>query len=248
MELARRVEAGDPEAAERFTLANLRLVVNVAKGYQGRGLPLQDLVQEGNLGLIRAVHKFDWRRGFRFSTYATWWIRQAIGRGLAERSRTVRLPILAGQAVSRARATADRLAQELGRNPTGAEIGAAVGVAPADLDELLRMATLPVSLEAPVGEDETDVLGDLLADEQALDPEQFGITEVVREEIDELLAINLSERELHIMRLRYGLGDGEPRRLEQVAQELGVTRQRVQQIESEALRKLRNSVSAAQLR
>ena len=202
VELARRVEGGDSEAAQRFALSNLRFVVNIAKGYQGRGVSLLDLIQDGNLGLLRAVQKFDWRRGFRFSTYATWWIRQAIGRALAERSRTIRLPILVGQAVSKAYTAAERLTQELGRTPTSQEVAEAVGAEPRALGELLRMATLPVSFDTPIGDDDTDVLADLLPDGQALDPEQQSITESIKEDVDGLLSENLTERERLVLRLR----------------------------------------------
>ena len=248
IDLAQRVEAGDTQAAERFTLANLRLVVNVAKHYQGRGVPLLDLIQEGNLGLIRAVQKYDWRRGFRFSTYATWWIRQAIGRALAERGRTIRLPILIGQAVSKSHAAADRLTQELGRTPTSAELAQAIGTPEQSVDELLRMAALPVSLDTQLGDDETDSLADLLADEQAADPEQVGIAQAARDELDEVLKQTLSARERRVLQLRFGLADGDPHPLEDVGGELGLTRERVRQIESEALRKLRHTLPATHLR
>jgi RNA polymerase primary sigma factor len=248
VDLAQRIEAGDSEAAERFTLANLRLVVNIAKRYQGRGVPLLDLIQEGNLGLIRAVHKFDWRRGFRFSTYATWWIRQAIGRALAERGRTIRLPILIGQAVSKSHSAADRLTQELGRTPTSEEVAEDVGAAPQSLEELLCMAALPVSLNTPVGESDTDRLADLLPDDHAVDPEQTSIAGALKEEVDELLKETLTDRERFVLQLRFGLMDGEPHRLDQVGGELGLTRERVRQIESEALRKLRHSLPASHLR
>ncbi|MHB8619977.1 MAG: sigma-70 family RNA polymerase sigma factor [Chloroflexota bacterium] len=248
VDLAQRIEAGDTEAMQHFILANLRLVVNIAKKYQGRGFSLLDLIQEGNIGLMRAVQKFDWRRGFRFSTYATWWIRQAITRALAERSRTIRLPILMGQAITKIRDATERLTQRLGHDPTDEQVAEEMGVTAAELDEMRRSAAAPVSLETPVGEDETDVLGDLLPDENAVAPEERAFERTLKEEASHALAEALSPRERLVLQLRFGLGDGQVYPLEKIGDQLGLTRERVRQIENEALRKLRSAAVTAHLR
>lgn len=239
IELAQNIEAGDREAMKQFILANLRLVVSIAKRYVGRGLTLLDLIQEGNIGLIRAVQRYDWRRGHRFSTHATWWIRQAISRAVADKGRTIRLPVYVNTALNRIRRERQRLLQELGREPTELELAEATGLDPIRMIELQSAPGAPVSLELPVGEDEEQELGDVLADTESASPEDLATTQTLKDEVQRVLELVLTPREQLVLQLRFGLGNGQAHPLEQVGRELGITRERVRQIEAGALAKLR---------
>jgi len=239
IELAQRIEMGDREAMKQFILANLRLVVSIAKRYVGRGLTLLDLIQEGNIGLIRAVQRYDWRRGHRFSTHATWWIRQAISRAVADKGRTIRLPVYVNTALNRIRRERQRLLQELGREPTELELAEATGLDPIRMLELQSAPGAPVSLELPVGEDEEQELGDVLADTDSASPEDIATTQTLKDEVQRVLESVLTPRERLVLQLRFGLGNGQAHPLEQVGRELGITRERVRQIEAGALAKLR---------
>jgi RNA polymerase primary sigma factor len=239
VELAKRIEAGDRDARKQFVLANLRLVVSIAKRYVGRGLSLLDLIQEGNIGLIRAVQRYDWRRGHRFSTHATWWIRQAISRAVADKGRTIRLPVYVNTALNRIRRERQRLLQELGREPTEIELAEATGLDPIRMVELQAAPGAPVSLELPVGEDEEQELGDVLADTESASPEDIATTQTLKDEVQRVLESVLTPREQLVLQLRFGLGNGQAHPLEQVGRELGITRERVRQIEAGALAKLR---------
>jgi RNA polymerase primary sigma factor len=239
VELARKIEAGDEAAAQHLTTANLRLVVHTAKRYTGRGLPLSDLIQEGNLGLLRAVRKFDWRRGCRFSTYATWWIRQAIARAIADTGRTIRLPVPVLAALSRLNATQQRLTQELGREPTDAELGRALGVAPERVRELRHAARRPGSLDRPLNDDAEASVADLVVAAEQPAPETTVFEHLLQQDTRRVLAAALTERERLVLRLRFGLGGGRTYALEEVGQQVGLTRERVRQIEVRALEKLR---------
>ncbi len=239
IDLAKRIENGDRDARKQFVLANLRLVVSIAKRYVGRGLSLLDLIQEGNIGLIRAVQRYDWRRGHRFSTHATWWIRQAISRAVADKGRTIRLPVYVNTALNRIRRERQRLLQELGREPSELELAEATGLDPIRMVELQAAPGAPVSLELPVGEDEEQELGDVLADTKSASPEDIATTQTLKDEVQRVLKSVLTPREQLVLQLRFGLGNGQAHPLEQVGRELGITRERVRQIEAGALAKLR---------
>ncbi|GCE04426.1 sigma-70 family RNA polymerase sigma factor [Dictyobacter aurantiacus] len=248
IELAKRIESGDRDAMKQFILANLRLVVSIAKRYVGRGLTLLDLIQEGNIGLIRAVQRYDWRRGHRFSTHATWWIRQAISRAVADKGRTIRLPVYVNTALNRIRRERQRLLQELGREPTEMELAEATGLDPIRMVELQSAPGAPVSLELPVGEDEEQELGDVLADTESASPEELATTQTLKDEVQRVLESVLTPREQLVLQLRFGLGNGQAHPLEQVGRELGITRERVRQIEAGALAKLRQPPVLERLR
>ena len=248
VELAKRIEAGDRDAMKQFILANLRLVVSIAKRYVGRGLTLLDLIQEGNIGLIRAVQRYDWRRGHRFSTHATWWIRQAISRAVADKGRTIRLPVYVNTALNRIRRERQRLLQELGREPTEQELADATGLDPIRMVELQAAPGAPVSLELPVGEDEEQELGDVLADTESASPEDIATTQTLKDEVQRVLESVLTPRERLVLQLRFGLGNSQAHPLEQVGRELGITRERVRQIEAGALAKLRQPPVLERLR
>jgi len=248
IELAQRIEQGDRDAMKQFILANLRLVVSIAKRYVGRGLTLLDLIQEGNIGLIRAVQRYDWRRGHRFSTHATWWIRQAISRAVADKGRTIRLPVYVNTALNRIRRERQRLLQELGREPTEQELADATGLDPVRMVELQSAPGAPVSLELPVGEDEEQELGDVLADTESASPEEIATTQTLKDEVQRVLESVLTPRERLVLQLRFGLGNAQAHPLEQVGRELGITRERVRQIEAGALAKLRQPPVLERLR
>jgi len=248
IELAKRIESGDRDAMKQFILANLRLVVSIAKRYVGRGLTLLDLIQEGNIGLIRAVQRYDWRRGHRFSTHSTWWIRQAISRAVADKGRTIRLPVYVNTALNRIRRERQRLLQELGREPTEQELSEATGLDPLRMVELQSAPGAPVSLELPVGEDEEQELGDVLADTESASPEDVATTQTLKDEVQRVLESVLTPREQLVLQLRFGLGNGQAHPLEQVGRELGITRERVRQIEAGALAKLRQPPVLERLR
>ncbi|WP_310652397.1 RNA polymerase sigma factor RpoD [Lactobacillus jensenii] len=248
--LAKRIQDGDEEAKQELAEANLRLVVSIAKryvGYVGRGMQFLDLIQEGNMGLMKAVDKFNYKLGFKFSTYATWWIRQAITRAIADQARTIRIPVHMVETINKLIRIQRQLLQDLGREPTPEEIGAEMDMGTDKVRDILKIAQEPVSLETPIGEEDDSHLGDFIEDKDATSPEQHASYEMLKEQLEEVLD-TLTDREENVLRLRFGLDDGRTRTLEEVGKVFGVTRERIRQIEAKALRKLRHPSRSNQLK
>jgi len=241
------IEREAQKSEKHLTEANLRLVVSVAKKHIGRGMPLLDLLQEGNIGLIRAVEKFDYHRGYKFSTYATWWIRQAITRAIADQARTIRIPVHMVETINKLLSLSRQLSQEYGREPTPKEIGDEMEIPPERVREIIKVSQLPISLESPIGEEEDSHLGDFIEDQNALPPPDAASRQLLKEQIDGVLS-SLTPRERRVLQLRFGLEDGRSRTLEEVGKEFNVTRERIRQIEAKALRKLRHPIRSRKLK